>query len=293
MRGVISPSYREISTSPGAYYQFLSIVENSGNSQVNWALSPVSGGLQLTYPPSGNGTATAGPANYVFYRPPSSLGGYTQQFVILSGTPAVGGQAGNATLLLRTDPYAPPIVCRASTINVAGCLSPTETNLPASLSANASSMSWMRIESHYTGNNGIATDGRLHRTMRVAYALDPNNPFDNGLNACIIRIERSLGYGAPDGQQMFLEGGPSPTNASIGPGAPANSTITNGVCTVSRPLTNVSVNFAADSTKAWLDIYIRFNAPSAPRSVFYAIDSYNNTSSGTVLVKDTALPVVP
>ena len=92
---------------------------------------------------------------------------------------------------------------------------------------------------------------------------------------------------------VLLEGGPTPTNASIGPGAPANSTITNGVCTVSRPLTNVSVNFAADSTKAWLDIYIRFNAPSAPRSVFYAIDSYNNTSSGTVLVKDTPLPVVP
>ena len=72
-----------------------------------------------------------------------------------------------------------------------------------------------------------------------------------------------------------------------------NSTVTNGVCSVTRQNTHMSANFLADSTKAWLDIYVRFNAASAPRYLFYSIEAVNGTSSCTVLMKETPLPVNP
>ena len=150
----------------------------------------------------------------------------------------------------------------------------------------------MRFESHYTGTSGAWSNARLHRTLKVSFALNPDSPWDAGANACIIRIQRALVLGGVDDHVMSLERGPSPTSAAIGPGTP-NSTVTNGVCSVNRQNTYMSANFLADSTKAWLDIYIRFNAASAPRYLFYNLDTFNNTSSGTVLMKETPFPVNP
>jgi hypothetical protein len=290
VRAFIFPDYREISTNPAAYYQFQSAVENSSNSQVNWSLSPVSGGLTLSSPPSGTGTATAGPASYVFYRPPSSLpGGATTQSIVLSGAPAVGGATGNATLLLRNDPYAPPVVCALGS-STSPCNN--ETTLPGALSSSPNLLTYMILESHYTGTyGGIASDGRLHRTMRVSFALNPETPWDAGATSCLIRVERALGYGGPDGQTLYLEGGTQTASAALGTGL--SGSITNGVCTIGLQYTTMSTNFSADPSKAWLTLYLRFNAASAPRYLFYKVETFNSTSSGTVLVKNTPLTVNP
>ena len=55
----------------------------------------------------------------------------------------------------------------------------------------------------------------------------------------------------------------------------------------------MSTNFSADPSKAWLTLYLRFNAASAPRYIYYKVESFNSTSSGTVLMKNTPLPVTP
>ncbi len=287
-RAIIFPDAREISTSTGGYYQFQSAVENSGNSQVNWSLSPISGGLTLSSPPSGTGTSTAGPSSYVFYRPPSSLpGGATTQNVVLSGVPAVGGITGNANLLLRSDPYAPPVVCGLGS-NTSPCAG--ETYLPSALSA--SFQSYLLLESHYTGSyGGLASDARLHRTMRVSFALNPDSPWDANSTACLIRVERSLGYGSPDGQTVYLEGGTQTASAALGTGL--TGSITNGVCTLGLQYTTMSTNFSGDPSKAWLTLYLRFNAASAPRYLVYKVDTFNSTTSGTVLLKNTPLTVNP
>jgi len=285
IRGFVYPDYREISTNPGAFYQFLSTVEGSSNSQVNWSISPTLGGLTTTYPlPASPPTsATAGPASYVFYYPPSSFG--SSPYLALSGTPVVGGQPGSATILLRATPYGPPIVCRPP--NTPGCAG--ETILPASLSVNAG-FSFLRMESQYSGSYSVWNDARLHRQFTLAFALNPANAWDSGVNACVVRVIKSLGYGT-ESQTLYLEGGTSPAGASIGPGSP-NASVTNGVCTVNRQ-SSVATNFLGAPTKAWFDLNIRFNAPSAPRYLFYSVDTYNNTSSGTVLLSNTPLPVNP